>query len=756
MADAGRVKREPGAPSPLAARRGGPANFDGVGYQVQFGVYRMLDWLLMHRGDPSAAGVARCEPRLLHTPEEHSEEPAGGSEVRQYGFDLGLTGCPSSDGDEYFEVKLSPVHDEALDLLASLQHLPEDGRPLRVAMVTAKETAPFRTLAALYGYAQEAATDAELRALVEAVDKNKLTEMLDAVGPSPLSALERLAEPMWVAETVVREKGRWLATTLAGGPDGGEELLNRLTQLVTDGSKHRRSIVMAKLLGDLSQDGLVQPPSAAAVPENGDLAAVMVVLEACPVPLPKKLLAEAMGRSFEQLEEELAEPVAVGIVHEAGDSYYRVSASTVPLATSFGQNLIGEVLAVLSNWGAEVKARASTQTLNAHALARLCIESHPEVVADTFKSFDKASKVWGDLSITWDLAQCSNAALLRLLDGHVSHDDKRKWAATRAQTYICGQGWVMQRVDELDQAMYYMKLAKDISEQYHDDENHAYTLKCEGRLLRMKAEGIPDGDPRRPELLARSTELLTDAYSAFDELLKSNARFVEDRGECVSLLARTLATVPNIEHGVRETKRANALLVSVPESKAYADLKILEAELFLHTGGTDENARAREREGHHETLTTLVEQHTVDPRDGFDRGASEIVARLHRTLGWLDEEVDPPGAVASYREAAAQYERLDYRPGREDALWRSRMVAGEPIPPPLLAAMDAADAAPGARLLALDKHLNMSTGGAAAARIGGSPQDESPVGDHHWTGIVSESVAEHTAATPRWADGRTA
>lgn len=755
MAEASRSKREPGAPSPLAPRRGGPANFDGVGYQVQFGVYRMLDWLLVHRGDPSAAGVARCEPRLLHTPDEHSEEPDGGAEIRQYGFDFGLTGCLSSDADEYFEVKLSPVHDEVLDLLASLKHFPEDDRPPSVGMVASKETAPFRAFVELYGYTQEAADDEELRALVEAVNKPKLTQMLDAVGPSALTTLERLAAPLWIAETVVREQGRWRATMLAGGAERGEELLNRLTHEVTEGSKVRRSIAMAKLLDELSRDGLVQPPPAAAVPENGDLAAVMVVLESCPMPLPKTLLAHAMDLDVALLEAALAESVAVGIVLDTGDSYYRAPANPA-LAKSFGQDLMGEVLAVLSNWADEVRAGASRQTLNAHSLAELCVDSHPQVVAGVFKDFDKASKVWGDLGITWGLARCSDSALQRLFDGRLSRDEKTNWAATRAQTYICGHGWVMQRVDELDEAMRYMEKAKDISEKYHDDENHAYTLKCEGRLLRMKAEAMPDGDPQRPELLARSAALLTDAYPAFDELLKDNARFVEDRGECVSLLARTLATVPDIEHGVEETKRANELLVSVPSSKAYADLKILEAELFLLGDGSGTEEARQELQRHHERLTKLVEQHTVDPRDGFDRGASEVVARLHRTLGWLDEEVDPPAAAASYQEAAALYDRLEYRPGREDALWRSRMVTGAPIPRPLLAALDAVAAAPGARLIALDKHLIMSTGGLGLAGIGESPQEEPPVGDHHWIGIVTESVAEHTAATPRWVDGRTA
>ena len=116
-----------------------------------------------------------------------------------------------------------------------------------------------------------------------------------------------------------------------------------------------------------------------------------------------------------------------------------------------------------------------------------------------------------------------------------------------------------------------MGRADDMVDRNGDAENAAFIRKCGGRLRRMLAEEHADPEVAA-SLIAESAELLAQAKSDFDELFKSNPRFYEDRGECLSLLARTLAASEDRSQCAGLLDQAADLLADRPRCKAYADM----------------------------------------------------------------------------------------------------------------------------------------------------------------------------------------
>jgi len=741
-------EKTPGAPSAFGDRQGGPGNIGGVDFQIRYVVFRTLEWLHAHWGDTTGTGAVRCEPRLIHL-------PIDGEVAQQHGFDVAVTGW-SNHKPEYLELKRSPSEAEVIDLVATMSSLPIGiDRDLEIGLVSERSTADYRRLERLHGYTQEAVSDAELETLVAAVADVKLTALLKAAGDSPWAVLGGMRAPELRGESTLTEQIRWLAATLAGGEDAGELLVDRLLRVITVASKRRESLSLPELHVRLVGDELMQPAPAAGAPENADLASIHTVLETCPMPVPRELLARALRMSVAELEAGVLRPsLESQAVLESDGGWYRVPHPGSPLTTEFAEPLAGDLLAVYVRLAADLNDKASGHTLNALSLARICQDTRPEVVARMFKAFDKGCKRWGDIDVVLELANRSEKAVLVELDKELTETERRDLAYVRAQTYICGQGWVMQRVDELPLAVRHMEDAKEISVYYRDDVNHAFTLKCEGRLQRMLAERERDPEERE-RLLRLSAELLREAETVFGELVQDpdpdKNRLGADHGECPSLLARTLALSGDLHAARVEAGRAEELLAKFSNSKQYADLKILQAEMFLR-GDQAAVGYEDDRAVHRAVLIELAGGFDTDGSQapaGRDRSASEIAARLHHTIGLLDRDVDPTAAQGAFQRAAELYGVLDYRGGREESLMHARLMAGEILPDGLGEILDEVDASPGVRLLVMDRAKDLSTASGAGARLGES-SSEGSISDDQWRDIVQESQAKHTAQRPRW------
>src|SRR5207247_1632105 len=105
------------------ARRGGPANFQGTGYQVDVAVVEALRLIIQELWEPHQGSVLSLEGRIV-------------GDGRQAGFDLALT-----PGERHVEVKLAPTREEILDWLSTLDAAAARDPQATFALVHARRTA---------------------------------------------------------------------------------------------------------------------------------------------------------------------------------------------------------------------------------------------------------------------------------------------------------------------------------------------------------------------------------------------------------------------------------------------------------------------------------------------------------------------------------------------------------------------------------------------------------------------------------------
>lgn len=715
----------------FADARGGPGNFNGTGFQTLTMVRLALEWMQASVWAPAVAGLVCSEPRSL----------VGDGQV---GFDIGLR--DGTGPDDLVEVKLNPTPGEVTAVVACARVLAATGgRAATVRLESARRTASFTSLERLVAHRGEARDLEQFQALVAASGDAFEASLFRELGDDPWGVSALLVAPSWCGD---EENKRRVVTTARSLSDNEVGLVDRLFRLFHDGAGTRMSFSLRELAEDLTATGLLVEPTRVDVSGiPSELLAAFVVLRECPLPVPADVLAAGLGLSVTELEGLLAEHVAGGYL-AVDDGLYSSASKAAPIDVEHGAAAVVAVLAELSRRAQTQGAAYAAQVPNALALARVAARFDPEVAAFAFKGFDKAAKAWGDLNATYDLANVSNAALVQLLEGPQTAEDRKRFGYWRAQTWICGQGWVYQRVGRLDEAASFMRRAKELTDLYDDPENRAFALKCEGRLRRMQAEELDTADPQRLVLLGESEELLTQAFPAFEELLRTNSRFVEDRGECVSLLARTVAAVPDLPRARELAAQARELLVTEETSKAMADLEVLLAEI-------DAVSRPQDPAGvladHQSRLEGLLATHS-QPVGSIDRSRSEVSARVREVLARLHADAgDAATAERLLQEAAEQYVRLGYDIRHEQIRWRALLVSGRQLPDELVAVLRETKMADGARLRLVESYVERYGDFASAGRHGGDVQPLKLDG-LVIESMVREAVAHHAAAATVWGE----
>ncbi len=402
--------------------------------------------------------------------------------------------------------------------------------------------------------------------------------------------------------------------------------------------------------------------------------------------------------------------------------------------------------------------RVTAQTPNALALSRLAIDSHPEVVADVFAAFDKPGKAWGDLSTVHGLARLCSEAARRVADQPgASYEQVKRMAAVRARCNICGTGWVLQRVEELDEAARLMVEADELSAGGDDVKNRAFTLKCRGRLARLRAETLDVGRAERAQLLEESADLLQQAFPLFGALVADGDQgSAEDRGECLALLARTLATDGQWTEAEEQATEAHRLLDPLRDSKAYADLVVLEAEiaLYRHRGAARDNAETRlVLESHLVGLGTLRAGHQAgQPAGPQTRAASEVVARILLAEARIHAVLDQlEAARIAYRQTEDTYDVLTYTSAKCRTRWERAQLDAELLPPELVAELDKVGADEVTRVVALEQFLDQLEESADDGADPGVAVERDAV---FWTGLVAQAQRRARVTKPRWGEGR--
>lgn len=737
-----KAKKVAGAVSKLADAQGGPSTAAGIGYQGLVQVYELLSLFKSTRNDPTSAAALRCEHRQTFT------------DKTQYGWDLGVGGV-AHDPVKVVEVKLSPIKDEVLDVLVRARQLvegeltaePFDGL---VELVAGSLSGPFKALTLLLRHHGETADDQALLELVALTDNAVEVEMLEALGDTPGTVLGHV-RATFHSQYGIEEQLRFMTAFMAQA-GRGDDLFNRLAKEVLDASKARREVRIVPFAADLEADGLLQPQSAVEITGDQQLVSILAALQECVVPLPARYLAAASGLTEEALAEMLADQVAAGLVAQGKGGYLRLATMVLPAGE--GEAIIRGVLRELSVHASTAKDALAGQVPNAYALAAVLDQAgrdleRARVVGRAFVDFDKACKAHGDLWITEDLAAMSIRAIDVMLGSNLSDKERLDWEMAKAQTWICGHAWVWQRVGLLSRAVELMERARVMVDINGDAENYAFIRKCGGRLRRMLAEEDPDPEAAA-SLIAESADLLAQAKVDFDALFEKNPRFYEDRGECLSLLARTLAASEDRSQCADLIEQATALLAVRPGSKAYADLVVLKAELAL-PDDPDDPDDPDWRTVAQENLSALDDLLVLHEHEVTDAGerTSELAARVRVARGDIFAALGMAAeARGEYEIATAAYVGFHHDHARLAAEWRLMSVAEVSLPRGLLEAFARSHVPEGVRVFAA-KHLaeTLVEHGRDLATV--------HVDDlEFWDAAVHEGERRHAALYRTWEEGR--
>lgn len=205
MGNRGQGKRRQSRP---AARRGGPANFQGTGYQVDVAVLEALRLVQSELLAPDSAASLSMEPRIVDS-------------TGQAGFDLAIR--PRN---VHFESKLSPNRRDVMDWLQNLPDAHQREPDATFTLVHARGGAPVADLAEIRRVAHEASDEKHFAELSAATLDDKQRGLLETLGDRCWH-VARHVEVVSRSEQEVRERASWMAEALSGAD--GVLLIEMLT-----------------------------------------------------------------------------------------------------------------------------------------------------------------------------------------------------------------------------------------------------------------------------------------------------------------------------------------------------------------------------------------------------------------------------------------------------------------------------------------------------------------------------------------------
>jgi tetratricopeptide (TPR) repeat protein len=285
---------------------------------------------------------------------------------------------------------------------------------------------------------------------------------------------------------------------------------------------------------------------------------------------------------------------------------------------------------------------------NVISLAKKCKLSHPALVASVFSRLDKRLKRIGSKRLVWFLAHLSIQAARSL------RDRDREVGEAEARALICGTSWAFQRLHKIGKARVDADEAYSLAQGMRLDRTLAFCLKCLGRLCRMEAEGMSDGEERRSKI-QESKSLLFEAIEKFGQL----AEFGPDDpevGDCYSLLGRTFLLERDLQSAEDAIRKAYVLIVD-ETSKDYVDLTILNGDFEVARGDRSGASRFYER--------------ALQIPTGSDPELSEMRARAFFQLAMNQEALaNIVGARTAYQSAKDIWDSLQDEEFAAKATWR--------------------------------------------------------------------------------------
>jgi len=650
-----------------------------------------LELVNKERRKPVSQVSLRCEPREIGS--------AG-----QQGFDYGVH---ASDHDFNGEIKIEPQFEDVEEFLAKAKRLVADGTTLQFRLVSGSASPAQRALEALLRHAREATSTEHLCTIVEAQRQSAAElRLLRDLGEDALQILRQVECEFATSRELATQRDALLMALAAR--DSVPALEATVTKRLELAMRTREAIPVAGLLEELFAQKVLLPAEAVDLAgSDPDEVLLLALLDTCRTAVPVAHLAFAADVSEHRVLDLLQAYIDNAAILHTADGLWLPSAS-VQFSTSGSGGALARLLdRLLADAAAKVPGVA-LHARNVLALAESQQHDRPDLVARAFVTFDKPAKAYGDLALVFRLATISDNAATDLAERGAANDaENRRLLDLRSRNKVCGTSWVLQRRGELDQASHQLIEARELAEKAGDARSSAFADKCEGRVERTRAELLPAGD-RRDELLARSRALLVDARAQFAGLYAQDLGLQEELGECSSLLARTAFVEGNLPDARVQLAEAHRLLDTLPQSKAWADMVILEADIARRdhieglSSGSDGAQTALKLSDAVGTLEVVLERTTTGLHPEQDRSNSEIAARALIALGHLQQELGRVDlAEQAWRAAVDCYQALK-QPHLGDAAELAILELNpDTIPDPLRHVLEERRASPSVTLAAI-------------------------------------------------------
>ena len=445
--------------------------------------------------------------------------------------------------------------------------------------------------------------------------------------------------------------------------------------------------------------------------QDAGLAAAFYVLQRVPAPFPLETLCHAANVTPDSLRSAPRANSDSPILHWHGaelltTTYYR---PIHPVPTSPSE-LLGRALEALLTRVRRFDAHATTRDDIRNALVLAGADAvRPDLVAKVFEVTQTPIKRLGDKRLVWRAATLSLAAAST---GPRNPEN----AQARARALICGQSWVLQRVNELEKAQAAALDSLALGEKLPWPRNTAFCLKCLGRLSRIRAQATEDS-LARAALLADSERYLLDAIAAF-AALPDRDRHTEI-GDCHSLLGRTLLVANRHRDAQAAAAQASSLLPA-SAGKDYQDLQILQGDLVA----------PRDPQSAEGFYTDVIQQCDQD-----DAQYSEIRARAYSSRARNRLAQGRRLHAKKDFEAAAEIWKNLQDPASTDAEWGALTCSKQVSLDPTLLVSKSQSSAVRLRTIRLHDQRLASIRGRAARRA-------APVTDHYLERLIDDAQTQ--------------
>jgi tetratricopeptide (TPR) repeat protein len=624
--------------APASGAVGGPSTAHGIGYQVDYAIWRSLDLISRALAVPHKNWTIRMEPRVVE-----GEEPTC--------WDVGI-----NSPDALFELKLNPTRGDILDWLTHVSVAAPSLPSRAFSFVYSKGRGTLlATLSGVLRVAIGAAGDAnEFQRQLDSEQVREAHVILSGLGTNAFVALQRMKLEQ-VPEDVLKRETEVLARCLSGEL-GGKRLTDFLFRKFHQAMPQRRTLQVRDIIAEARAEGIeLQPlPTVDQADLSSAAAASLFVLQTCPVSVPSEVLAMAMSCSVADLAEQLGPVEKENVVALQGGCW-----SIRPLAAKLtppgSMDLLARVLEALVCYILRHKHDSSdlNQIRNAVALARVCVDLRPKVVATVSKRLNTLLKRMGDKHLVYEVAELSIRA--------ARHTEFRTDTECEGEAHalICGRSWVLQRIGHLAEARAAAQESLELGENIQWSRNAPFCKKCIGRLCRMEAEAATD-IVQRKALLAESVACLQEAVKLFSSL--GADEFGPEIGDCYSLLGRTYLYAKQYPQASDSVRKAFRLITDIT-GKDYLDLEILDGDL--------EAAQNRRRAAADRYDGALSRHHASEPELTEMRARAYLRRGLNRVA--LDQRL---AAVQDFQRAGEIWRALDEPVGASQAEWEEIRISG--------------------------------------------------------------------------------